>query len=430
VLKPPVVDVGQLAPSPEAFSDELQYVLLLFVLFVLPRALQRYRLPSAITCVVLGAIASIGFNLFAHDSVVTLLSTFGIVSLFLFAGLDVEFQELQRNARILTQHILIRVMLVAAVTLAAVQFLGLGIQASILTALALTTPSTGFILDSLNSLGVSSSEKTWIKAKAIATELVALAVLFLALQPPRPVSILKSTAIMVGLIAFLPVIFRLFARIVLPYAPKSEFAFLLMLAVLSALVTRELGAYYLVGAFIVGLTAQRFRERMPAIASTQMIGAVELFASFFVPFYFFHAGLGLRSGDFSRNSLLLGALFVAVMIPLRISLVAVHRRYSLGESLRKGARIGLSISPTLVFTLVIAEILRDRFGVSQAVFGGLIIYTLANTLLPGFILRLAPAPETEVELPLPEMALAVPHTSPADAPHWAVESPGEGDAGR
>ena len=38
-----------------------------------------------------------------------------------------------------------------------------------------------------------------------------------------------------------------------------------------------------------------------------------------------------------------------------------------------------------MFTLVIAEILRDRFGVSQVIFGGLIVYTLANTLLPGFI---------------------------------------------
>ena len=403
----------QLAPPAEAISEELQYVVLLFVLFVLPRVLQRYRLPSAVTCVVLGAMASIGFGLFQRDAAVNLLSTLGIVSLFLFAGLDVEFHELRRNVRILVQHIVIRVVLLVAVTWAAIVALRLPVQPSLLVALALTTPSTGFILDSLNSLRVNDHERTWIKSKAIATELVALAVLFVALQPPQVSSILMSTSIMVAMIAFLPLVFRLFARVVLPHAPKSEFAFLLMIAVLCAIVTRELGAYYLVGAFIVGLTAQRFREQLPALTSAQMIGAVELFASFFVPFYFFHAGLGLRAGDLSPDALLLGAAFFAILIPLRVYLVAAHRHYSLGEPIRSGARIGISIVPTLVFTLVLAEILRDRFGVPQAVFGGLIVYTLANTLLPGFILRLAPPNPSEVDVPVPEMALAMP--DPASA---------------
>jgi Kef-type K+ transport system membrane component KefB len=403
-----------IATSVSAISDELQYVMLLFVLFVLPRVLQRYRLPSAVTCVALGAAANMGFGLFGHDAAVNLLSTFGIVSLFLFAGLDVEFVELRENARILTQHIAIRLVLLVLVAWVASAALKLALQPSILVALALTTPSTGFILDSLNSLGVSTTERTWIKSKAIATELVALGVLFIALQPPDPKVIAISTATMIGLILFLPVIFRVFAKVVLPYAPKSEFAFLLMVAVLSALVTRQLGAYYLVGAFIVGLTAQRFREQMPAIASAEMLAAVELFASFFVPFYFFHAGLGLGRNDFSASALLLGAIFLAVMIPVRIYLVAAHRRYSLGESMRSGARIGLSIIPTLVFTLVIANILRERFGVPQAVFGGLIIYTLVNTMLPGFVLRfLKPESEHDVTVPVPEMGLAAPDPAPS-----------------
>ena len=81
----------------DTISQELQYVLLLFVLFVLPRVLQRYRVPSAVTCVILGAAAGIGFGLFRGDAAVSLLSTLGIVSLFLFAGLDVEFPEPSQN---------------------------------------------------------------------------------------------------------------------------------------------------------------------------------------------------------------------------------------------------------------------------------------------------------------------------------------------
>ena len=374
----------------DVITPEWQYVLLLFLLFVLPCVLQRFRLPSAISCIALGAVAGMGFGVFRQDAVVDLLSTFGVVSLFLFAGLDVEFKEIRKNASFLIQHLVILVVLLLLVTLLAKATFGLAVQPAVLVALALMTPSTGFILDSLRSLKVNAHERSWIKSKAVATELVALAILFVALQPMTVEQVLTSTLILVSMVGFLPFIFRLFAAVILPHAPKSEFAFLLMVAILCALVTRQLGAYYLVGAFVVGLTAQRFREQMPAIASERMVHAVEVFASFFVPFYFFHTGVQLQREDFTFGAVLLGLGLVLVFVPLRIALVAVHRRVALGEPYRSGARIGLSIVPTLVFTLVIAEILQERFGLSPALFGGLVVYTLANTLIPGFILRVPP----------------------------------------
>ena len=84
----------------------------------------------------------------------------------------------------------------------------------------------------------------------------------------------------------------------------------------------------------------------------------------------------------------MGAAFLVTMVPLRILLVAWHRRVALGEPVRTGSRIGVAMLPTLVFTIVIAEILRDIFLVTPAIFGGLILYTLINTLVPGFALRL------------------------------------------
>jgi len=374
----------------ELVSKEFQYVLLLFVLFVLPRALQRFRLPAAISCVGLGALAGIGLGMFREDAAVNLLSTFGIVSLFLFAGLDVEFSELRRNSSFLLQHLVIRIVALALLTVAISLIIETPIQPAVLLALALTTPSTGFILDSLGSLGVSGHESSWIKSKAIATELVALAILFLALQPMTVRQVLTSVLILGAMVAFLPFIFRLFASVLLPHAPKSEFAFLLMVAVVCALVTRQLGAYYLVGAFVVGLAAQRFREQLPAIASEKMVHAVEVFASFFVPFYFFHAGVRLQAENFTPVAIGLGIGLLVVLVPLRVGLVAVHRSLALGESTRGGVRIGMAITPTLVFTLVIAEILQERFGLSPVLFGGLVVYTLLNTVIPSFFLRLPP----------------------------------------
>jgi Kef-type K+ transport system membrane component KefB len=377
-------------PAPTAAPAELDYILLLFALFVVPRMLQRYRLPSAVTSVALGIAAGLGLGLFTHDPTIRLLATLGIVSLFLFAGLEVDFRELRREAPVLVQHIVIGIGALGAVAAAVRSGLRLPWRPAALVALALLTPSTGFILDSLASLGVTASERFWIKTKAVASELVALAVLFVTLQSATWRGLAISAAVLVGLVLLLPVAFRVFAARVVPYAPKSEFAFLLMTAVLAAFITRRLGVYYLVGAFIVGVTAQRFRERLPAIASDRMLHAVEVFASLFIPFYFFDAGLHVTRDEFTIAGVALGAAFLAVLVPLRIALVAVHRRFALGEPLRKGARIGVSMLPTLVFTLVIVAILAERFAVSRAVAGGLIIYTLGTTLIPGFALRLPP----------------------------------------
>lgn len=392
------------------------YVLLLFALFVLPKMLQRFRLPSAVTSAALGALAGGFYGIFEDDQTVQLLSTFGIVSLFLFAGLEVDFHELRRKAAVLAQHLAVRALLITGTTFAVLAYLDLAVQPAILVALALTTPSTGFILDSLAALGLTEPERSWIKSKAIATEFVALGVLFVAVQPMDARQVAESTFTLGAMIVLLPMAFRFFAAAVLPYAPKSEFAFLLMAAVLCAVATRELGVYYLVGAFVVGLTAQRFRQRMPAIASENMVRAVEFFASLFVPFYFFHAGLSLRREDFPLEAVLLGLGFLAVMTPVRIGLVALHRRLALGEPLRTGARIGTSMIPTLVFTLVIAEILRDQFHVGQPVFGALIVYTMANSLIPGFTLRLPPQQLEALHVPAVPMGPPRPAAPPPPPP--------------
>ncbi|MBI4420701.1 MAG: cation:proton antiporter [Gemmatimonadetes bacterium] len=382
-------------PPDGSLPPELDYVLLLFALFVFPRMLQRYRLPAAVTSVALGAAASIGLGLFTDDLTVSLLATLGIVALFLFAGLEVDFVELRREARVLVQHLVIGAAALAVTAILVQVVLGLSWRPAVLVALALLTPSTGFILDSLPSLGVSDLERFWVKSKAIATELVALAVMFVTLQSTTTRRLFLSTLVLAAMILLLPVLFRVFAARVVPYAPKSEFAFLLMLAVLCAFVTRRLGVYYLVGAFVVGIAAQTFRRQLPAIASDRTLHAVEVFASFFVPFYFFSAGLQLRAEDFAVEALLVGGGFLATMIPLRVALVLLHRRAVLGETLRAGMRIGAAMLPSLVFTLVIAAILRDTFAVPRPIFGGLIIYTLANTLVPGFALRL-PAAEPDI----------------------------------
>jgi len=392
-------------------SDELQYLLVVVGLFIVPRALQRFRVPAAITGVALGAVLGMGLGLFQADTVIPVLATLGIVGLFLFAGMEVDFAELRSGWAVTVGHLAVLLLLLAGGAWVSSVLFELAWRPALLLALAVFTPSTGFILDSLPAFGLSPTEQYWVKTKAIASELVALLGLFVVVQSGSVLEFSASAVALAGMVLVLPWIFQAFAARVLPFAPKSEFAFLVILALVCASVTRQLGVYYLVGAFVVGVTAVRLRKRLPALASERLLIGIELFASFFAPFYFFKAGLHLEAGFFGWDAVLLGLAFVAVSVPTRVGVVAAFRRMALGEPLRSGTRVGLSLVPTLVFTLVLAGILRERFGLSDRLFGALVVYALINTTLPGVALRWlsdgAPA------------AAAAPATTP-DAPGEAV----------
>lgn len=378
-------------------SNEVSYILLIFIIFIVPKVLQKYRLPAAISGFGLGIMAGLGLDYFQGDATIKLLATLGIVTLFLHAGLDINIAELHRNRRVLTQHILIFIGLLVVTSLIILGLSDLPFRPCLLIALALVTPSTGFILDSIKSLGLSSGEREWIRSTAIATELVALVCMFFTLQSLTLETFLISVATILALVVLIPFLFKFFANRIAPFAPNSEFAFLIMLATACAFITRKIGAYYLVGAFVVGIAARRFQDQIPSVTSERLIGAVELFASFFVPFYFFYSGSLLTRGDFASDAWLLGLVMVVVMIPLRALIVAGHRLAALRETFRQGSRVAVPMLPTLVFTLILAQILREQFQISNAIYGGLIIYALVNSLLVSFVFR-APEPDFSADM--------------------------------
>ena len=368
-------------------NQELVYLSLIFGLLVIPRAVQRLKIPAPITCLFLGIGAMLLWGEETHDPVVVLLSALGISSLFLFAGLEVEWQALRRGVGRLLVHLAIRVAALVLTGWLAWRYLDLGWQAASLLALALLTPSTGFILDTLERMGLDQEERFWVTSKAIAGELLALAMLFVALQAGDPVQFGIASLEMLALLLGLPLLFLALGRWVAPHAPGSEFSLLVMVGMVAAFVTFKLGVYYLVGAFIAGLTARLLRERMPKLASHENIHALRLFATFFVPFYFFHAGTVISRDALSVDALLVGLGITAVVLPLRVGVTWLQRRLLFRDSTQGAMRVSVALAPTLVFTLVLAEILHAQFAIPGALFGGLVLYTVLNTMLPSLLLH-------------------------------------------
>ena len=62
-------------------NHEIVYLVLIFALLVIPRALQRWKLPAPLTCLAFGIGAMLLFGNRTEDQVVALLATLGISSL-------------------------------------------------------------------------------------------------------------------------------------------------------------------------------------------------------------------------------------------------------------------------------------------------------------------------------------------------------------
>jgi Kef-type K+ transport system membrane component KefB len=370
----------------QASSTTFIYLAVVFGLLVIPRALQRFRLPAPLTCFAFGIIVSGFFKPLVLDSVISYLSTLGIAALFLFAGLEVDLAELRRQLPSLAGHFAVRgLVLVVCARIFALYF-HLGWQVDWMLALALLTPSTGFILDMLPHSGLDHIEQQEVALHAVAGEATAVFLFLVISQAASFKTLLISGGAIALLIALLPLLFLALGRWVVPYAPGSEFSLLLMVGLICAIITETLGVYYLVGAFVAGLVARTLSKRMKTLASDQNLEAIRLFASFFIPFYFFHSGLGVPTAALVSASLLYGLVLAVCVMPIRLGVVWLQSRFMQHRGHRGSFRVAIALTPTLIFTLVIAEILRENFSISPQLYGGLLVYAAIASILPSLTL--------------------------------------------
>ena len=370
----------------QASSTTFIYLAVVFGLLVIPRALQRFRLPAQLTCFAFGIIVAGFFKPLIIDSVISYLSTLGIAALFLFAGLEVDLAELRRQLPSLAGHFAVRgLVLVVCARIFALYF-HLGWQVDCMLALALLTPSTGFILDMLPHSGLDHIEQQEVALHAVAGEVTAVFLFLVISQAGSFKTLLISGGAIALLIALLPLLFLALGRWVVPYAPGSEFSLLLMVGLICAIITKALGVYYLVGAFVAGLVARTLSKRMRTLASDQNLEAIRLFASFFIPFYFFHSGLGVPTAALASASLLYGLALAVCVIPVRLGVVWLQSRFMQHRGHRGSFRVAIALTPTLIFTLVIAEILRENFAISPQLYGGLLVYAAIASILPSLTL--------------------------------------------
>jgi len=381
-------------------SRELAYLLLICGLLVVPGLLQRLRIPPPLTCFALGILVILWLRPESHsDAAIHLLAALGISTLFLYAGLEVNLETLRQAVGPLSIYLLTRVFSVAGLAWLAARYGGLAWQDATLVALGLLTSSTGFIIDSLDRYGLEPEERFWVTNNAISGELLALAVMFVVLNATDPVGLTLATLALLATLVALPLALLALGRWFIPFGAGSEFSMLVMIGFAAAFVTDRLGVEYLLGAFLAGLVARLLEKRVPQLASPDNLRAVKLFSSFFLPFYFFARGAHVPADALSLEALAIGVGLTVVLVPVRACAIWA-KRWLLGiGNLRSSLRVAAALTPTLIFTLVLASILRVRGTITDEMFGGMLLYAGLNTMLPSFVLRapfdVAPMPGRE-----------------------------------
>ena len=368
-----------------SITHDLEYLAIFSLVLILPKILLKFKIPSGITALAIGVLFGFLDPNIKSDQLFRFLAQIGITSLFVFSGLEVNFHELKEDRAYLTKYLLKSVVLMAIITFGLRHFLELSFQASLILSLGIFTPSAGFIINSMHSHKMGEDHEYWVKSKAISKEVISIIFLFLALQSSNPKMLGLSLAFYIFLIAFLPLTFKLFFKFISPYAPNSEVPFLVVLSLISGVISKELGAYYLVGAFIVGLVGSRFKEEIFHTNEHTIFTALNNFFNVFLPFYFFYAGLNLSLNDFSLSAVQLGAIFLIVFIPLRILLNVFSLSFVDKTIIKRPYDISLSLMPTLIFGLVIAGVLKSRNMVPDTIIYALIFYTLISSLLPSIM---------------------------------------------
>lgn len=368
----------------------IEFISLIVFLFFIPKLLSmRLNVPSPASELILGALVGpLTLGYFAADDMIKLLSTIGLIVLFFFAGLDVNTNLLKKRRGILAENLVIQILILVGVAAFVQAILRSDTVVALLVTLALVTPSAGFILSAArNSRALTKIETVWIETKTVTSEIVAIFLLTFFMNFSSVANFASALALVILIVALLPMVLKFVHDRLVSKVPETEFSFIFIIALLSAYLTEIAGIHYLMGAFVSGVVVKRFMRAPGRTKSSKSIpSAFNFFAIFFIPFYFFNAGLTLTREMLSLESLVFGLGLYVVITPIRMIVMAAYRKLRMGEHMATSLKIAAMTTPTILFTLVVATILHERFGITNRLFGALVFYGILTTLFPDWIL--------------------------------------------
>ncbi|MBN1860631.1 MAG: cation:proton antiporter [Candidatus Thermoplasmatota archaeon] len=376
----------------------VKFFVILALLFFLPKVVgSLLKIPDVLTELIIGIILGIAIpSYFFIDDMLTILATIGIVTLFVYSGMDVETNFIVKNKKFFMEHIILHILIFVVVGLVIELYLHLSLQISFLVSLALTTPSASFILSSIKT--INKERKQWIESKALSGEITGIILMVILLNLSDLTMLIFSLLTLVLLISILPAALEFLYKKIFSKIIGCEFSFIFVVAMISAFITEYVGVHFLVGAFIAGFVAKQFicdivKDESYVHCSEhfgqQLIIGFGFFALIFTPFYFFTTGLNIKRSMFSSDTLIFSVLICIAVVLLRIGVMSLHRIIRIKEKITTAIDINAMCVPTLVFTFVITEILLIQYQINTLLYSILMLYGIFTTIIGSAFFMLA-----------------------------------------
>ena len=377
-----------------------EFIVLLAILFFIPKILARFTIPQTFSEILLGIVLGPTlFYLFEMNSLIELMGTIGIITLFFIAGFEVDFDGIKEKRKTLQQNFILHLVLIFLFALLIFLFTGYGLLISVLIGLALLTPSAGFIIASLKSLRLGPYLLSWIEAKVVTTEMLSLLLLLVILKISTPLLLLQILIMLALLFYMVPVFLRFFFKQIVSKVHGSETFFIFVICITLAFITHLIGLHYIIGAFLFGLIVSKFEVKDAGhklvINHEKIENTFRSFAAIFAPFYFFAVGLKITSDFFDYYTVLIAAGIFVLVSFIKIGMTFLHRTRTIDEGYKSSLMVAFLTSPTLLFTFVIAEILLAEHYISSQVYSLLIIYGLLSAIIPMFAYNIKLSSEEE-----------------------------------
>lgn len=328
------------------------FSLVLFIILFAPILFNRIRIPHIIGLILAGMLVGpYGFNLLLRDSSVVLFGTVGLLYIMFTAGLEIDLEEFRKNSlSSLVFGLLTFLVPMVFGALAAYYALGFSVASSLLFA-GMMASHTLLAYPIARKYGIAQIRAVTLSiGGTIITDILALLVLAGVTGATRGnigaefwIRLAVSTAAF-GLVLFLifPVIARWFFKRFHDHI--SQYIFVLAMVFLGSFLAELAGLEAIIGAFLSGLTLNRFIPH-----SSALMNRIEFVGNaFFIPFFLIGVGMLVDVRVLFRG-------WESIAVALIMTAVAVATKYLAAWGTQKSFRLS-PLEGKMIFGLSTARV--------------------------------------------------------------------------
>ncbi|HVK96301.1 MAG TPA: cation:proton antiporter, partial [Flavisolibacter sp.] len=381
------------------------FSLVLFIILFAPIIFNRIKVPHIIGLILAGvAIGPYGLNLLLRDSSIVLFGTVGLLYIMFIAGLEIDLEEFRKNritSLVFGLFTFIFPMVIG--TFVANTVLKFSYESSLLMG-SMFASHTLLAYPIASKYGISRIRSVTLSiGGTIVTDILSLLVLaFVTGMTRGEVGAELWIRLGIGTVVFGAIVFTLFPIIARAFFKKydddiSQYIFVLAMVFLGAFLAEAAGLEAIIGAFLSGLTLNRFIPHSSALMNrVQFVGN-----AFFIPFFLISVGMLVDFNVLFKGwgSIIVASIMIVVAVATKfIAAWITQKSFKLSPEERRmifglsTARVGATLAVVLVgYNIIIGETATgDPIRLlNEDVLNGTILMILVTCTISSFIVEKA-----------------------------------------